>query len=118
MCQVPFKLTVDRPGMLPINVVCAAEYRQPAKRTVKAAIKTRIRAGIIEAVVAGRQPWRDFSRIALSRRPTKVASADQMNMEVKHALPSTRPDVKHGSVTILNAVLVRQFRRNDVAVTD
>lgn len=47
-----------------------------------------------------------------------MASADQVNMEVKHALPSTRPDVQHGSVTILHAMLVRQFRRNDMAITN
>jgi len=47
-----------------------------------------------------------------------VAAANQVQVKVEDGLAGTRADVIHGPVSVLDAALVRNFRRDEVRVAD
>lgn len=55
---------------------------------------------------------------ALSRRPRKRASAQQVDVQMKYRLSGTRTDVQHGSISLFDIALERDLRSCEMAAAD
>src|SRR5690349_10461179 len=58
------------------------------------------------------------NRKHLTRRPAKLASTEQVQVEVEDGLAGVRTDVVDRAVAVIEAALARQFRRDQVRVAD
>jgi hypothetical protein len=54
----------------------------------------------------------------LPRRPTHLASTQQVQMQVKHALTGIGTNVVNRAETVLQSAFTRNFRRHQLAVAD
>src|SRR5579859_3306136 len=55
---------------------------------------------------------------SLSRRPSQRTSAQQMQMQMKHRLPSSRTYVEHRSIAVLDLTFAGDVRSNEMALAD
>lgn len=69
-------------------------------------------AAVLRFREGGQESGRDWS----ARRPAQPASANQVHMQMKHALTRFRAHIEHRAIAIFNATFPRKLGRDHMAV--
>src|SRR5581483_4620204 len=56
--------------------------------------------------------------LSLSRRPSQIATAQQVQMQMKHRLAGARADVVHRTISVLDAAIASDLGRDQMAVAN